>query len=55
MLVNDEEAKLIKLNQLCGVKHNVFSRIKMPKHRLLIQASTSGVGIGNLHEEKNKI
>jgi hypothetical protein len=34
MLINDEEATLTKLNQLCGVKHNVFSNIKMPKRRL---------------------
>ncbi len=53
--MNDEKATLTKLNQLCGVKHNVFSRIKMPKHRLPIQASTFGVGIGKLHEEKKKI
>ncbi len=33
-LVNDEEATLTKLNQLCGVKHNVFSGIKMLKHKM---------------------
>jgi hypothetical protein len=25
---------LTKLNQLCGVKHNVFSGIKMLKHKM---------------------
>ncbi len=40
-LVNDEEATLIKLNQLFGIKHNVFSKIKMPKHKMHVQASTS--------------
>jgi hypothetical protein len=34
MLINDEEATLIKLNWLCGVKHNVFSSVKMPKRKL---------------------
>jgi hypothetical protein len=55
VLVNDEEATLTKLNRLCGVKHNVFSKVKMPKCKLPILASTSGVGIGKLHEEENKI
>jgi hypothetical protein len=40
-LINDEEATLIKLNQLFGIKHNVFSKIKMPKCKMHVQASTS--------------
>jgi hypothetical protein len=31
MLINDEEVLLSKLNQLFGIKHNVFSKVKMPK------------------------
>jgi hypothetical protein len=36
VLVNDEEAALTKLNWLCGVKHNDFSNIQMPKKRMPI-------------------
>jgi hypothetical protein len=31
MLINVKEVLLSKLNQLFGIKHNVFSRVKMPK------------------------
>jgi len=55
LLVNDEEATLTKLNWLCGVKHNVFSKVKIPKCKLPILTSTFGVGIGKLNEEENKI
>jgi len=34
VLINDEKVTLTKLNQLCGVKHNVFFGVKMPKRRL---------------------
>jgi hypothetical protein len=30
VLINDEEATLTKLNKLCGVKNNVFSRTRVP-------------------------
>ncbi len=36
VLVNDEEATLTKLNQQCGIKHNVFSRVRMPKRKMLV-------------------
>jgi hypothetical protein len=40
VLVKDEVVILIELNQLCGVKHNVFLGVRMPKRRMLIQVST---------------
>jgi len=42
VLVNDEEATLAKLNCLCGIKHNVFYGIRMPKKRMHVQASIYG-------------
>jgi hypothetical protein len=41
MLINDEKALLTKLNQLSGTKHNVLPRVKMPKCKMHVQASTS--------------
>lgn len=38
VLVNDEEATLAKLNQLCGANNNIFSRTKVPRHRILVIA-----------------
>jgi hypothetical protein len=49
VLVKDEEATLIELNRLCGIKHNV--RVRMPKHRMPIQAFTSKVKAKVLEEE----
>jgi hypothetical protein len=53
VLVNDEETTsvLIELNRLCGVKHNVFSGIRMLKCRLPIQASTFKIEAKELLEE----
>jgi hypothetical protein len=53
-MVNDENATLEKLNCLCGTKHNIFSRVKMFKRRLFLQASTSGVGVKKIYEDKGK-
>ncbi len=39
VLINDEEATLIKLKQLFKTKHNFFSRAKMPKCKMHVQAS----------------
>jgi hypothetical protein len=40
VLVNDEEATLTKLNQLFEIKHNIFSRAKMPKCKMHVQVCT---------------
>jgi hypothetical protein len=42
VFVNDEKFKLAKLNYLCGIKHNVFFGVRMPKRRMHVQASTFG-------------
>ncbi len=39
---------------MCQRKHNIFSRVRMPKRRLSIQASTYGVGIEETLEDKGK-
>lgn len=55
-MVNDKETTLVELNFLCGVKHNIFSRIKMLKSKLYVQASTFGEGSKEiLKEERKKI
>jgi hypothetical protein len=53
-MVNDEEVILGKLNCLCGTKHDIFSWVKMLMRRLLVQASTSGVGSKEIYEDKGK-
>jgi hypothetical protein len=53
-MVNDEEAILAKLNYLCGTKHNIFSWVEMLMKRLLVQASTFGVGSEEIYEVKGK-
>jgi hypothetical protein len=50
MLINYKEATLTNSNQLSGIKHNVFSKIKMPKRKMHVQASTSR----KIYEEKNR-
>jgi hypothetical protein len=42
VFVNDEKVTLAKLNYLCGIKHNVFFGVRMPKRRMHVQASTFG-------------
>jgi hypothetical protein len=37
VFVNDEAATLQQLNQLCGTKHDIFSSIRIPKRRMLIE------------------
>jgi len=39
VLVNDEEATLIKLNMICGVNHHLSFGNRIPKRRLLMQAN----------------
>jgi hypothetical protein len=53
MLINDEEVLLSKLNQLFGIKHNVFSRVKMAKWKMYVQASTYGAKALKIFEEEN--
>jgi hypothetical protein len=38
VLVDDEEKTLKQLNHLCGKKHDIFSRAKMPRRHLPIEA-----------------
>jgi hypothetical protein len=36
VIVNDEDATLFEHNKLCSVNHDVFSKVRKPKKRLLI-------------------
>jgi hypothetical protein len=39
VLVDDEEATLVKLNRICGGDHHIFSGVKIPKRKLPIIAN----------------
>jgi hypothetical protein len=43
VMVHDEEATLEQLNRLCGVKHDVFSRARIPRQCLLVEATNEVV------------
>jgi hypothetical protein len=65
VMVNDKEATLVELNRLCGIKHNIFFGIQMPKIKMHVQTSTfggrtespnnEGVDVGNLVFDGNII
>jgi hypothetical protein len=55
VLVNDEEATLVKLNQIYGNQH-MFSRIRMPKKKLHLafgQVEVLEKGVREGHKEMN--
>jgi len=39
VLVDDEEAVMVKLNRVCGEDQNIFFEVKIPERRLLITAN----------------
>ncbi len=51
VLVNDEEATLVELNQLCGIKINIFSRTRVPRKRDLIVTPKVDMNEEEPHEE----
>jgi hypothetical protein len=38
VLVDDKEATLEQLNRLCGMKHDIFSRVRTPRKPLHVEA-----------------
>ncbi len=40
VLVDDEEAALEQLIRLCGTKHHIFSRARIPRRRLPVEINT---------------
>jgi hypothetical protein len=38
VLVDDKEATLEQLNMLCGMKHDIFSRVRIPRKCLHVEA-----------------
>jgi len=46
VLVDDEEAALEQLIRLCGTKHHIFSRARIPQRRLPVEMNTLDAEIG---------
>jgi hypothetical protein len=46
ILVDDQEAALEQLIRLCGTKHHIFSRARIPRRRLPVEMNTLDAGIG---------
>jgi hypothetical protein len=59
VLVNDEDVTLEELNHLCGTKHDIFTRARIPRRCLPMESTKEEVvddhGVGHVDVDKNPI